>query len=159
MHLSVCQALLLLVSYAFRRTLVNNRLWIISVSIYTLSNFIKIISFAVISNTCVKFLFIQGDITHKSTSLMIIGVIALIASFLTLLLPETFGRKLPDTIQDVEDHAAGNKCRDGRRDREGHDPTGWHVINLLQISTCFGLLMSFCCYVINNLSKLVFIDD
>ena len=41
---------------------------------------------------------------------MIIGVIALIASFLTLLLPETFGRKLPDTIQDVEDHAAGNKA-------------------------------------------------
>ena len=41
---------------------------------------------------------------------MIIGVIALIASFLTLLLPETFGRKLPDTIQDVEDHAAGNNA-------------------------------------------------
>lgn len=44
-----------------------------------------------------------GDLSHKSISVIIIGVITLVASFLLLLLPETMGTKLPDTILEVED--------------------------------------------------------
>lgn len=45
---------------------------------------------------------VLGDVTHKSVSVIVFGVIALFASFLVLLLPETLNRKLPDTIEDAE---------------------------------------------------------
>ena len=49
------------------------------------------------------FLFVfQGDFTHKSLSVIVFGVIALVASGLVMLLPETLNRKLPDTIEDAE---------------------------------------------------------
>lgn len=41
--------------------------------------------------------------SHKSISVIIIGVITLVASILLLLLPETMATKLPDTIEEVED--------------------------------------------------------
>lgn len=43
-----------------------------------------------------------GDYTHRSVPLIAIGVLAMIAGCLTLILPETLGRELPDTIQDAE---------------------------------------------------------
>ncbi|OWF41581.1 organic cation transporter protein-like [Mizuhopecten yessoensis] len=43
-----------------------------------------------------------GDVTHKSISVVVFGCIALIGGFVTLLLPETLGQKLPDTIEDTE---------------------------------------------------------
>ncbi|XP_063419083.1 solute carrier family 22 member 3-like [Mytilus trossulus] len=45
---------------------------------------------------------VLGDFTHKSVSVIIFGVISLIASLLVLFLPETSNRKLPDTIEDAE---------------------------------------------------------
>lgn len=44
----------------------------------------------------------QGDVTHKSVPLISFGVLSSIGGCLTLFLPETLGRKLPDTIQDAE---------------------------------------------------------
>ncbi|XP_033747267.1 organic cation transporter protein-like [Pecten maximus] len=43
-----------------------------------------------------------GDVTHKSISVVVFGCIAMIGGFITLLLPETLGQKLPDTIGDTE---------------------------------------------------------
>nr|XP_022342565.1 organic cation transporter protein-like [Crassostrea virginica] len=45
-----------------------------------------------------------GDLSHKSISVILIGVISLVASILLLLLPETMATKLPDTIEEVEDN-------------------------------------------------------
>lgn len=43
-----------------------------------------------------------GDVTHKSISIVVFGCIALLGGFITLLLPETLGQKLHDTIGDTE---------------------------------------------------------
>ncbi|OWF41580.1 solute carrier family 22 member 3-like [Mizuhopecten yessoensis] len=43
-----------------------------------------------------------GDYTHKSVPIIAFGVLGVIGGVLTLLLPETLGRKLPDSIQDAE---------------------------------------------------------
>ncbi|XP_034339131.1 solute carrier family 22 member 3 [Magallana gigas] len=54
-----------------------------------------------------------GDLSHKSISVIIIGVITLVASILLLLLPETMATKLPDTIEEVEDkNGSDNICED-----------------------------------------------
>lgn len=45
---------------------------------------------------------VLGDFTHKSVSIIMFGVISLIATTLVLMLPETVNRKLPDTIEDAE---------------------------------------------------------
>lgn len=53
-----------------------------------------------------------GDLSHKSISVIIIGVITLVASILLLLLPETMATKLPDTIEEVEDKNGTDSIRE-----------------------------------------------
>ncbi|XP_033747268.1 solute carrier family 22 member 3-like [Pecten maximus] len=43
-----------------------------------------------------------GDYTHKSVPIIAFGVLAVIGGFASLILPETLGRKLPDTIEEAE---------------------------------------------------------
>ncbi|XP_069136162.1 solute carrier family 22 member 13-like [Argopecten irradians] len=43
-----------------------------------------------------------GDYTHSSVPVIAFGVLAMIGGFCTLILPETLGRKLPDTIEEAE---------------------------------------------------------
>lgn len=50
--------------------------------------------------------------SHKSISVIIIGVITLVASILLLLLPETMATKLPDTIEEVEDKNGSDSIRE-----------------------------------------------
>lgn len=50
--------------------------------------------------------------SHKSISVIIIGVITLVASILLLLLPETMATKLPDTIEEVEDKNGTDSIRE-----------------------------------------------
>lgn len=59
-----------------------------------------------------------GDLSHKSISVIIIGVITLVASILLLLLPETMATKLPDTIEEVEDKNGTDSIRE---DEENED--------------------------------------
>lgn len=55
--------------------------------------------------------------SHKSISVIIIGVITLVASILLLLLPETMATKLPDTIEEVEDkNGTDSICEDGENE-------------------------------------------
>lgn len=56
--------------------------------------------------------------SHKSISVIIIGVITLVASILMLLLPETMATKLPDTIEEVEDKSGTDSIRE---DEENED--------------------------------------
>lgn len=56
--------------------------------------------------------------SHKSISVIIIGVITLVASILLLLLPETMATKLPDTIEEVEDKNGTDSIRE---DEENED--------------------------------------
>lgn len=56
--------------------------------------------------------------SHKSISVIIIGVITLVASILLLLLPETMATKLPDTIEEVEDKNGSDSIRE---DEENED--------------------------------------
>lgn len=56
--------------------------------------------------------------SHKSISVIIIGVITLVASILLLLLPETMATKLPDTIEEVEDKIGTDSIRE---DEENED--------------------------------------
>lgn len=58
-----------------------------------------------------------GDLSHKSISVIIIGVITLVASILLLLLPETMATKLPDTIEEVEDKNGSDSIR-GEEEQE-----------------------------------------
>lgn len=58
---------------------------------------------------------VLGDFTHKSVSVIAFGAIALVASLLVLLLPETHRKKLPDTIEDAESLDA---YKDGDRSSE-----------------------------------------
>lgn len=46
----------------------------------------------------------QNDYGSKSLALILFGVVTLIGGFLTLMLPETLGHKLPEGIDDVEDN-------------------------------------------------------
>ncbi|XP_060062849.1 solute carrier family 22 member 3-like [Ylistrum balloti] len=53
-----------------------------------------------------------GDYTHKSVPIIFFGVLAVIGGFATLVLPETLGRKLPDTIEDAESMQSKNLTMD-----------------------------------------------
>ncbi|XP_066107893.1 solute carrier family 22 member 6 isoform X3 [Saccopteryx bilineata] len=44
---------------------------------------------------------------HPSVPFFIFGIVAMAASIVTLLLPETLGRPLPDTVQDMENRRGG----------------------------------------------------
>ncbi|XP_060062784.1 organic cation transporter protein-like [Ylistrum balloti] len=72
-----------------------------------------------------------GDVTHKSISVVVFGSITLIAGFMTLLLPETLGQKLPDTIGDTE--SLRNYRHDQEEDvalKQALAPQGDEVINM-----------------------------
>lgn len=45
---------------------------------------------------------LQNYFGNKTLPLVLFGILTLIGGFLTIMLPETLGRKLPDNIDDVE---------------------------------------------------------
>ena len=52
-------------------------------------------------------MFFQGELIGgkfgQAEPLLVFGILSVIAGLLLLLLPETYGRKLPDTMQEGED--------------------------------------------------------
>ena len=66
---------------------------------------------------CIVFVFVQGNVWSKSVPLVIFGVLSLVGSGVTLVLPETLGLPLMDTIEQAE-----NMGRDSQTDQ--HPETG-----------------------------------
>ncbi|OWF37781.1 Solute carrier family 22 member 5 [Mizuhopecten yessoensis] len=62
-----------------------------------------------------------GDYTHKSVPIIAFGALSVIGGFLTLILPETLGRKLPDSIEDAE-KMRGNKIIKNVDERSNRTP-------------------------------------
>jgi hypothetical protein len=47
-------------------------------------------------------LFLQGEYTLPAVPLVIMGVLGMLAGLSVLVLPETLGQQLPDTVDEVE---------------------------------------------------------
>ena len=57
----------------------------------------------------IQYVCFQGELIGgnfgKAEPLLVFGILSVIAGLLLLLLPETYGQKLPDTMQEGEDFA------------------------------------------------------
>ena len=72
----------------------------------------------VLTFNVIAYLFLQGQNGNQGIPLILFGVVTLIGGLLTLLLPETLGSKLPDTIAEAEDLGCHDNSSDNVKEEE-----------------------------------------